>query len=380
MHGVVGVPCSPSLMPCRTALVRLTTLRTPRPLPTPPNPLPLPSTPAVYTHGEMIPAHGYPKLKKYPHLAGNYGGAWYKQKKEFSDLPGAILMTTNCVLIPTDYADNLFTTGNMMAVPGVRHVVASNGKKDFSAVIKRAMELPGFDEDAEDRTVLVGFGHATVLSVADKASGVGVVGTGMRVAGQRCMCFEKPTQATFSCEPTPPCPHPTQVLEAVSQGNLRHIFLVGGCDGRQPERKYYAELVDALPQDTLVLTLGCAKYRFFDHDLGTLPNTPIPRLLDMGQCNDAYSAIAVASALADALGTDINSLPLSLDISWFEQKAVSILLTLLHLGVRNIRLGPKLPAFLTPDAVQLIVDNWGLKTPNLKDPEADIRDMMGAAA
>jgi len=296
----------------------------------------------VYTHGEMLPAHGYPGLKRYPHLVGNYGGAWYRQKSEFSAFPGAILMTTNCVLLPgKEYQGRLFTTGNMVAVPGVHHVVdrREGRAKDFSQVIARALELPGFPETEEPaRTANVGFGHETVL---------GAAGT---------------------------------VLDAVGRGDLKHIFLVGGCDGRQPERKYYTDIVDSLPPETLVLTLGCGKYRFFDHDLGTLPGTELPRLLDMGQCNDAYSAIVVAKALADALGTDVNGLPLSLDISWFEQKAVAILLSLLHLGVRDIRLGPDLPAFLTPDAVALLVDKWALKVPDLRHPHDDIRHMMGQPA
>jgi len=305
----------------------------------------------VYTHGEMLPAHGYPGLKKYPHLAGHYGGAWYRQKMDFSYFPGSILITTNCVLEPmASYKKNLFTT-NETGLSGVSHIPT----KDFSDVIKRALELPGFNQSNMPRSaesssggrgavggtgnglkkvVTVGFGHHAVLGAAG------------------------------------------QVVDAVKTGKLSHIFLVGGCDGHEPQRTYYSRLAQVLPKDTMLLTLGCGKFRVFDQDFGTLPGTQLPRLLDMGQCNDAYSALVVATELAKAFKTDVNSLPLSLDISWFEQKAVSVLLTLLSLGVKNIRLGPALPAFLTPDAVQVLVSQFDLKPADTSNPELDLQKMM----
>lgn len=290
----------------------------------------------VYTHGELLPAHSYPGLKRHKHLVGNYGGAWYRQKLEFAEFPGAVLMTTNCVLDPPDsYADNLFTTGET-GVKASQHVPGP----DFSAVIRRAQALPGFSKlDAAQpvRTHTVGFGHSAVLGVADK------------------------------------------VLDAVATGQLRHIFLVGGCDGNEPQRKYYQRLHAEMPSDTLVLTLGCGKFRVLGQEWGTLGETGIPRLLDMGQCNDAYSAIVVATELAKALNTDINSLPLSLDISWFEQKAVAVLLTLLSLGVRDIRLGPKLPAFLTPDAIAMLQEKFNIQPADSSNPAEDVRRMMAKA-
>ncbi|GLC35355.1 hypothetical protein PLESTB_000573600 [Pleodorina starrii] len=294
----------------------------------------------VYTHGEMLPAHGYPGLKKYPHLAGHYGGAWYRQKVDFASFPGSIAVTTNCVLDPlTAYKNNIFTI-NETGLSGIPHIKAdASGNKDFGPIIRRALELPGYTaEDVQrlpkKKDVTVGFGHNAVLSVAP------------------------------------------QVIDAIQSGRLEHIFLVGGCDGSEPQRKYYSKLYQYMPTNTMVLTLGCGKFRIFDQDFGNLPGTNIPRLLDMGQCNDAYSALVVATELAKVFKTDVNSLPLSLDLSWFEQKAVAVLLTLLHLGVRNIRLGPRLPAFLTPEAVGVLVDKFNLIPANVADPAADMKMMM----
>ncbi|PNH09786.1 Hydroxylamine reductase [Tetrabaena socialis] len=294
----------------------------------------------VYTHGEMLPAHGYPGLKRYPHLAGHFGGAWYRQKIEFAGFPGAIAVTTNCVLDPVQaYRDNIFTI-NETGLTGIPHIKAdASGHKDFGPIIRRAQQLPGFT--AEDvakfppkKDAVVGFGHNAVLSVAP------------------------------------------QVVDAIQTGKLDHIFLIGGCDGSEPQRKYYSKLLSHMPTNTMVLTLGCAKFRILDLDFGILPGTELPRLLDMGQCNDAYSALVVATELAKVFKTDVNSLPLSLDLSWFEQKAVAVLLTLLHLGVRNIRLGPRLPAFLTPEAVGVLVDRFNLIPANVADPASDMKMMM----
>lgn len=280
----------------------------------------------VYTHCEMLPAHGYPGLKKYEHLVGNYGGAWQNQAKEFDEFPGAILMTTNCIQRPRDtYKARIFTTG-LVAWPGVTHVT----NKDFSPVIQAALEAPGFPEDEEEKTIMVGFARNAVLSVADK------------------------------------------VIDAVKSGAIRHFFLVGGCDGAKPGRSYYTEFVEKTPQDTVVLTLACGKYRFNKMDLGDIGG--IPRLLDIGQCNDAYSAIQIAIALANAFGVGVNDLPLSLILSWYEQKAVAILLTLLYLGIKNIRLGPSLPAFVTPAALQVLVDNYGIKP--ISTPDEDLAAIL----
>ncbi|KAI7835279.1 hypothetical protein COHA_010819, partial [Chlorella ohadii] len=293
----------------------------------------------VWTHGELLPAHGYPALKKrFPHLVGNYGGAWYRQQKEFSEFPGAILMTTNCIVEPRQaYKDRIFTTGEV-GWSGVSHVEGKIGQtKDYSAVINKALELPGFTEEppeSEAKFVTTGFARNAVLGVAG------------------------------------------DVVKAVQDGHLKHIFLIGGCDGSEPERKYFGKVADATPQDTLLLTLGCGKFRFYDHDYGMLPGTGLPRLIDMGQCNDAYSAVVVASALAEVFKTDVNGLPLSLGLSWLEQKAVAVLLTLLHLGVKNIRIGPKAPAFLTPESLKVVVDTYGLKVTDVKDPAADVAAMM----
>jgi hydroxylamine reductase len=277
----------------------------------------------IYTHGEMLPAHAYPKLKAYPHLAGNYGGAWQDQQKDFANFPGPILMTSNCIIEPQpQYRQRIFTAGPV-GWPGVRHISDGN----FAPVIQAARALPGFkDEAGAEKTITIGFGRDAVLGVAD------------------------------------------QVIDAVKSGAIRHFFLIGGCDGAAPGRNYYTEFAEKAPSDTVLLTLGCNKYRFNQHDFGDIGG--IPRLLDMGQCNDSYSAIKVAAALADAFGCEVNDLPLSLIVSWFEQKAAAVLLTLLALGIRNIRLGPTLPAFLTPNLVQALVDKYGLQP--ITTAQADI--------
>lgn len=266
----------------------------------------------VYTHGEMLPTHGYPELKKYSHFYGHYGTAWQNQKKEFAEFPGAILMTTNCIQDPKAYIDNIFTTG-LVGWPGAKHVT----KDDFSAVIDRALALPGFAADEDKGSVMVGFARNSVLGVADK------------------------------------------VIEAVKAGQIKHFFLVGGCDGAKPGRSYYTEFVEKAPADTVILTLACGKFRFFDKQLGDIGG--IPRLLDVGQCNDAYSAIQIAVALSKAFDCGVNDLPLSMVLSWYEQKAVAILLTLLHLGIKGIRLGPSLPAFITPNVLNVLVENFDIK-------------------
>ena len=287
----------------------------------------------IYTHGEMLPAHGYPELRKYSHLKGNFGTAWQNQQKEFAGLPGAILFTTNCLMPPkTSYADRVFTTA-MVSYPALTHI---GEEKDFTPVIEKALELGGYPEDKAftgingGSTVTTGFGHGTVLSVADK------------------------------------------VIEAVKSGAIRHFFLVGGCDGARPGRNYYTEFVRQTPSDTVVLTLACGKYRFNDLDLGTIGG--LPRLMDVGQCNDAYGAVRIALALADAFGCGVNDLPLSLVLSWYEQKAVCILLTLLYLGIKNIRLGPTLPAFVSPNVLSYLVENFGI-TP-ISTPEEDLKQLL----
>ncbi|MDD4326537.1 MAG: hydroxylamine reductase, partial [Candidatus Bathyarchaeota archaeon] len=281
----------------------------------------------VYTHGEMLPTHGYPKLKAYPHFYGHFGTAWFNQQKEFAQFPGSILMTTNCIQKPAEsYKENIFTTGPV-GYPGVTHISG----KDFSLVIKRALELPGFQEDAEGKTVLVGFARNAVLNVAGK------------------------------------------VIEAVKAGHIKRFILVGGCDGAKVSRSYYAEMVEKAPKDTIILTLACGKFRFFDKDLGSIDG--IPRLLDIGQCNDAYSAVKIAQALAEAFKVEINDLPLSMVISWYEQKAVAILLSLLHLGVKNIRLGPSLPAFITPNILKVLVEKFNIMP--IKTADEDLKAIMG---
>lgn len=288
----------------------------------------------IYTHGEMLPCHAYPELKKYPHLKGNFGTAWQNQQKEFANLPAPILFTTNCIMpVKESYKDRVFTT-SVVEFPGVQHI---GEDKDFTPVIKKAIELGGYSEYQKmtgingGDVLTVGFGHNTVLSVADK------------------------------------------VIDAVKSGDLKHIFLVGGCDGAKPGRNYYTEFVKQTPKNTLVLTLACGKYRFNDLDLGDING--IPRLLDMGQCNDAYSAIKVASELAKAFNCSVNELPLSLILSWYEQKAVCILLTLLYLGIENIRLGPTLPAFVSPNVLNILVEKFKIKP--ITTPEQDLKEILG---
>ena len=291
----------------------------------------------VYTHGEMLPANAYPELRKYPQLKGNYGTAWHNQRKEFKDLPAPILWTTNCLLKPDEsYADRVFTTGPV-SFPGACTVeVRDDGTKDFSALIDKALELGGWADDRTfagingGTTVMTGFARGAVLGVADK------------------------------------------VIEAVKTGAIRHFFLVAGCDGARPGRNYYTEFVRQTPADTVVLTLACGKYRFNDLDLGTIGG--LPRLMDVGQCNDAYSAIQIAVALADAFGCGVNELPLSMVLSWYEQKAVCILLTLLYLGIKNIRLGPTLPAFVSPNVLNYLVENFGIAP--ITTPEEDLKQLL----
>jgi len=280
----------------------------------------------VYTHGEMLPCHGYPELKKYPHLAGHYGTAWQNQKKEFAAFPGAILMTTNCIQDPKNYIENIFTTG-LVGWPGAVHV----SNEDFTPVIERALAMDGFAEDTDKGAVMVGFARNAVMSVADT------------------------------------------VINAVKSGDIRHFFLVGGCDGAKPGRNYYTEFVEKTPKDTVVLTLACGKFRFFDKQLGDIGG--IPRLLDIGQCNDAYSAVQIALALAKAFDCTVNELPLSLVLSWYEQKAVAILLSLLALGIKNIKLGPTLPAFITPNVLNHLVENYNIAP--ITTPDQDLAELLG---
>ena len=280
----------------------------------------------VYTHGEMLPAHGYPELKKHAHLVGNYGGAWQDQRREFDEFPGAILMTTNCIQKPKDsYKGRIFTSG-VVAWPGVQHLHDRN----FAPVIKAALAAEGFQEDAPEKTITVGFARNAVMGVADK------------------------------------------VIEAVKNGSLRHFFLIGGCDGARSGRNYYTELAQAVPDDCVILTLACGKYRFNKLEFGDIGG--IPRLLDVGQCNDAYSAIRIALALAEAFDCSVNDLPLSLVLSWFEQKAVAILLTLLHLGIKDMRLGPSLPAFVAPSVLNVLSDKFGIRP--IATPEEDLAAML----
>jgi hydroxylamine reductase len=267
----------------------------------------------IYTHGEMLPAHGYPELKQYPHLVGNYGGAWQDQWKEFDEFPGAILMTTNCIQKPKEsYIDRIFTCG-LVQWTDVPHI----DDQDFTKVIEAALSAPGFVKDEEEKTILTGFGHNAVLSIAD------------------------------------------QVVAGVKSGDIKHFYLIGGCDGAKSGRNYYTELAQAVPDDSIILTLACGKFRFNKLEFGDING--IPRLLDIGQCNDAYSAIKIASALADVFKTDVNSLPLSMILSWYEQKAVAILLTLLYLGIQNIRIGPSLPALIEPEVLNILVEKFKLK-------------------
>ena len=285
----------------------------------------------VYTHGEMIPCHGYPGLKKYKHLVGNYGGAWQDQQKEFDDIPGCILMTTNCLMRPREsYKDRIFST-NVVGWDGITHIKKDeNGYKDFSPIIEKALELGGFKEDQEPHEILVGFGHHATISRADA------------------------------------------IVNAVKEGKVRHFFLIGGCDGARPGRNYYTNFAKMVPHDCIILTLACGKYRFNKLDFGEVAG--LPRLLDVGQCNDCYSAVKIATALADAFDTDVNSLPLSIILSWYEQKAVADLLALLSLGIKNIYLGPTLPAFLSPNVLQYLVDTFGLR--QISTPEDDLNTCL----
>jgi len=281
----------------------------------------------IYTHGEMLPCHGYPELKKYPHFYGHFGTAWQNQHKEFPNFPGPILFTTNCIQKPReDYIDRVFTNG-LVGWPGVKHI----SNKDYSAVVAMALAMPGFTDDVDNGQVLVGFGRNAVLGVADK------------------------------------------VIEAVKSKAIRHFFLVGGCDGAKPGRDYFTRFFEQVPNDCVVLTLACGKFRFFDKQMGDIGG--IPRLLDVGQCNDSYSAIQIAVALAQAFNCGVNDLPLSLIISWYEQKAVAVLLTLLYLGIKDIRLGPSLPAFISPAVLEFLVNTFGIKP--IDTPETDLKAILG---
>ena len=288
----------------------------------------------VYTHGEMLPSHGYEGLKKYKHLAGNFGGAWQDQQKQFDNLPGCILMTTNCLMRPRDtYKDRIYST-NVVGWDGIKYIEKKpDGEKDFSEIIKQSLELGGFTEEQEVKEILVGFGHEAALS------------------------------------------HAGELVEAVKSKQIRHFFLIGGCDGARPGRSYFTDFATMVPDDCMILTLACGKYRFNKLDFGTVAG--LPRLLDIGQCNDVYSAILIANALADAFDTDVNGLPLSLIVSWYEQKAVADLLALLSLGIKNIYLGPTLPAFLSPNVLQYLVDTFQLRL--ISNPEDDIKTCLGQA-
>ena len=282
----------------------------------------------VYTHGELLPAHAYPQIKSYPHLAGNYGGAWQDQQQEFSEFPGAIVMTSNCIIEPrANYINRIFTAGPV-AWPGVTHI----SNDDYSPAIEAAQAAPGFTNDVAEQTITIGFGRNTVMGVADK------------------------------------------VIDAVKSGAIKHFYLIGGCDGAKTGRNYYTDFADHVPQDSVILTLGCGKYRFNKHEFGDIGG--IPRLLDIGQCNDSYSAIQIAVALANAFECDVNELPLSMIISWFEQKAVAVLLTLLHLGIKDIRLGPSLPAFVTPNVLNVLVEKFDIKP--IKTAKEDLADIQAA--
>jgi hydroxylamine reductase len=293
----------------------------------------------VYTHGELLPAHAYPAFRDFDHLKGNFGGAWQLQRFDFARFPGPIVVTTNCLIEPrSTYADRLYTM-NEVGWPDVKHNPAG---RDFTAVIQQAQSLNGFtDKDVTKaqkmpgaKTLTVGFGRETVMSQAGN------------------------------------------VIQAVDEGNLKRIVVIGGCDGTEGERSYFRELAQDLPDTSLILTLGCGKYRINDLQLGTVSNTQLPRILDMGQCNDSFAAASVALALADHYKTDVNGLPLSMALSWFEQKAVAVLLSLLHLGVKNIRIGPNLPAFVTPDALGVLVDKFQIKPINTKSPSDDAKAIM----
>lgn len=285
----------------------------------------------IYTHGEMLPAHGYDGLKKYKHLVGNFGSAWQNQQKEFDDIPGCILMTTNCLMQPREsYKDRIYST-SVVGWEGIKHIKADeDGYKDFSEIINKALELGGYDEDEEYKEILVGFGHKTTLSNAEK------------------------------------------IVSAVNYGNIKHFFVIGGCDGARPGRNYYTDFAKLVPKDCIILTLACGKYRFNKLEFGEVAG--LPRLLDIGQCNDLYSAVKIATSLADAFDTNVNSLPLSIILSWYEQKAVADLLALLALGIRGIYLGPSLPAFLSPNVLQYLVDNFDLKP--ISTPDEDLKSCL----
>ena len=285
----------------------------------------------IYTHGEMLPAHGYDGLKKYKHLVGNFGSAWQNQQKEFDDIPGCILMTTNCLMQPREsYKDRIYST-SVVGWEGIKHIKADeNGYKDFSEIINKALELGGYDEDEECKEILVGFGHKATLSNAEK------------------------------------------IVSAVNEGNIKHFFVIGGCDGARPGRNYYTDFAKLVPKDCIILTLACGKYRFNKLEFGEVAG--LPRLLDIGQCNDLYSAVKIATSLADAFDTNVNSLPLSIILSWYEQKAVADLLALLALGIIGIYLGPSLPAFLSPNVLQYLVDNFDLKP--ISTPDEDLKSCL----
>ncbi|OPJ59121.1 hydroxylamine reductase [Clostridium chromiireducens] len=286
----------------------------------------------IYTHGEMLPSHGYPELNKYSHLAGNFGSAWQNQQKEFDNIPGCILMTTNCLMRPKDsYIDRIFST-SVVGFEGIKHIEKDeNGYKDFSEIIDKSLDLGGFTEDEEVKEILVGFGHKATLS------------------------------------------HAETIINAVKDGKVRHFFLIGGCDGAKPGRNYYTEFAEKIPNDCIILTLACGKYRFNKLQFGEVAG--LPRLLDVGQCNDAYSAVRIALALADAFSCTVNDLPLSIILSWYEQKAVCDLLALLSLGVKGMYLGPSLPAFITPNVLNFLVENFDIKP--ISTPDEDLKQILG---
>lgn len=285
----------------------------------------------IYTHGEMLPANAYPEFKKYKHLIGNFGGAWQEQQKEFSNIPGCILMTTNCLQPPKEsYKDRIFTS-SIVGFPDVKHIDEVNGKKDFTPIIEKSLELGGWTDDEQEKRILVGFGRNATLSYADK------------------------------------------IIDAVKQGQIRHFFLIGGCDGAKPGRSYYTELAEKAPKNTVILTLACGKYRFNKMDLGTIGD--IPRLLDIGQCSDSYSAIRIALTLSEAFNCSVNELPLSLILSWYEQKAIAVLLTLLSLDIKNIRIGPTLPAFMSSNVLSILQDKFNLMP--ITTAEKDLKAILG---
>ena len=285
----------------------------------------------IYTHGEMLPANAYPEFKKYSHLVGNFGGAWQEQQKEFDNIPGCILMTTNCLQPPKEsYKDRIFTS-SIVGFPDISHIEEVGVIKDFTPIIQKALELGGWQEDQPEKRILIGFGRNATLSYADK------------------------------------------IIDAVKKGQIKHFFLIGGCDGAKPGRSYYTELAEKAPKDTIILTLACGKYRFNKLDLGTIGE--LPRLLDVGQCNDSYSAIRIALALAEAFNCGVNELPLSLILSWYEQKAIAVLLTLLSLGIKNIRVGPTLPAFITPNVLSILQDKFNLMP--ITTAEQDLKAILG---